>query len=127
MVCKAEPSLLRMRRRPGFSVMRKRPLGKSATAQGVVQAAGDGGDRDVRRLVIGSMRLPRKHRMIAIQFRGALVDGLAFDREFLEGTANGARVAATGRRRLGHQQCGKHRQSCDGADHHYSFHFSLLN
>jgi hypothetical protein len=72
------------------------------------------------------MRLPRKYRMIGIQFWGALVDGLAFDREFLEGTANGARVAATGRRRLGHQQCGKHRQSCDGADHHYSFHFSLL-
>src|SRR5207253_7054516 len=78
----------------------KTSAGQERDRPGIVQAAGDGGDRDVRRLVIGSMRLPRKHRMIGIQFWGAPVDGLAFDREFLEGPAGGARVAATGRRRL---------------------------
>src|SRR2546423_8157490 len=62
------------------------------------------------------MRLPRKHRMIGIEFWGAPVDRLAFDREFLEGPAGG----------LGHQPCGKDRQSGDGADHHESFHCSLL-
>src|SRR5207237_9973457 len=93
---------------------------------GVDQAAGGGGYRDVCRLVIGSMRLSRKLRMIGIQFWGAPVDGLAFVREFLEGPAGGARVAATGRRRLGHQPCGKDRQSGDGADYHESYHCSLL-
>jgi hypothetical protein len=34
MVLNGEPSLLRMRKRPGFSVMRKRPLGNNATAHG---------------------------------------------------------------------------------------------
>src|SRR5438445_9386804 len=71
------------------------------------------------------MRLSRKHRMIGIQFWGTPVDGLTFDREFLEGPAGGARVAATGRRCLGHQPCGKDRQSGDDADQHQSFHFGL--
>src|SRR5262245_3225738 len=65
--------------------------------------------------------------MIGIQFRGPLVDGLAFNREFLEGPACSARVAATGRRRLGHKQLGKHRESGDSTDCHKPFHFRSPN
>ena len=35
MVWSGEPSLFRMRMRPGFSVIRKRPLGSKATAHGL--------------------------------------------------------------------------------------------
>ncbi len=33
-VCSVDPSLFRIRSRPAFSVMRKRPLGSSSTAHG---------------------------------------------------------------------------------------------
>ena len=70
--------------RPGFSVMRKRPLGNNATAHGLSRFAGDGGDADVHGLVIGRVRLAGKHGMVGIQLRRSPVDRLAFDPEDLE-------------------------------------------
>jgi hypothetical protein len=66
------------------------------------------------------MRLPREHRVIGSQFWRTLVDGLAFDREFLERTPSDARVAATGWRLLGDQPW-SHREP-KGSDHHDSSH-----
>src|SRR5262245_22952449 len=65
---------------------------------GVVEAAGDWRDRNVRCLVIGRVRLSWKDGMIGLQLGRSLVDGLTLDREFLEGTPSHSDVTATRRR-----------------------------
>ena len=75
--------------RPGFSVMRKRPLGNKRHGPRIVQVAGDRGDADVHRLVVRRVSLAGKDRMVGLEFRRPFVDRLAFDREILERPAPG--------------------------------------
>jgi hypothetical protein len=99
--------------RPGFSVIRKRPLGNRATAHGVSRLLAMDGDADVNRLVIRRVGLAGKDGVVGIELRRSLVDRLAFDSDNLEGPPDRRRVSSSGR--LGQENRGKHRKGRGGA------------